>query len=424
MKKVWVAGEKVLYSDLNKCLQDDDKADAYVANTAGYLTCGSAGALANFTSLASGANDGAFKTTIDGVEYDISALLQISDETLADQITQATNDSYYNLITGTCSQSFKIATSQATISSITLYTSVASTLVTVSLYKGTPFAGTLIESKTIDSPSGVTTYTFDNEVSVYAGDDYYWTVSTDETNACSVGRADTNVYSDGEAYENSTVKTYDFRFIITGSSLTDVSSLDEVATAIQNAIQSATNSPGTVEYDTDHFIITSGTAGTSSEVSVLSSPDSGTDISGSSYLNGADGTATQGTGGEGKVVSLDEDGKINEDLIPTEVSIDSFTETAIHLTSGITDNAWYDWDLSALIPSTAKYVDIVNGVATNGDNYIGARKDGSSVDRKVRAYYGNVAFKVSVIDSKIIEVFHTDVSDAGTNRFTITGYYE
>jgi hypothetical protein len=77
-------------------------------------------------------------------------------------------------------------------------------------------------------------------------------------------------------------------------------SMTDVATLIQTKIRAITGATETVSYDaaTYKFTITSSTTGTESQVSVLSTSTGtvGTDISGANYLNGASGTATQGTG--------------------------------------------------------------------------------------------------------------------------------
>lgn len=77
-------------------------------------------------------------------------------------------------------------------------------------------------------------------------------------------------------------------------------SMTDVATLIQTKIRAITGATETVSYNaTDYkFTITSSTTGTESQISVLSTSTGtvGTDISGANYLNGASGTATQGTG--------------------------------------------------------------------------------------------------------------------------------
>ena len=91
--------------------------------------------------------------------------------------------------------------------------------------------------------------------------------------------------------------------------------LDDVATLIQNGLNLSTSEEETVEYDTDHFVITSYTDGLTSAVSVLSAPTTGVDISGSSYMNGVTGTTTAGTSDKGKVALLNDDGVIDSRLV-------------------------------------------------------------------------------------------------------------
>lgn len=87
---------------------------------------------------------------------------------------------------------------------------------------------------------------------------------------------------------------------ITGIDFTGVTDMDEVAAAIQAAVRAVTSGTETVEWDTDHFVISSGDATSSSAVSVTSavSGGAGTDISGvgaTAYLDGetAVGTVTK-----------------------------------------------------------------------------------------------------------------------------------
>jgi len=90
---------------------------------------------------------------------------------------------------------------------------------------------------------------------------------------------------------------------ITGIDFTGVTDMDDVASVLQAAIRAETGSEETVVWSTDHFIITSSTLGSTSEVSVAStiSGGSGTDISGAGASDWLDadvvgGTATAGTG--------------------------------------------------------------------------------------------------------------------------------
>lgn len=101
--------------------------------------------------------------------------------------------------------------------------------------------------------------------------------------------------------------------------------LDDVAANLQAAIRLVTGGEEIAEYDTDHFKITSGLAGTSSQILKLMSPSSGTDISGNGatpYLDMADNaTEVAGEGEDYNLVRLRQDGKISGDLVDTGIII-------------------------------------------------------------------------------------------------------
>jgi len=90
---------------------------------------------------------------------------------------------------------------------------------------------------------------------------------------------------------------------IIGIDFTGVGDMAGVATVLQNAIRAETGGLETVVWSTNHFVITSGTTGVGSEVSITStvSTPAGTDISGAGAADWLDadtgnGTATAGTG--------------------------------------------------------------------------------------------------------------------------------
>lgn len=99
---------------------------------------------------------------------------------------------------------------------------------------------------------------------------------------------------------------------VTGINFTGLLSLAAVATAIQTKLQAAYASVSftgaTVTYNatTEAFTITSGTVGGLSSVSQLSavSPTSGTDISGSGFMNGQSGTVNPGLSNIGDELAL------------------------------------------------------------------------------------------------------------------------
>lgn len=75
---------------------------------------------------------------------------------------------------------------------------------------------------------------------------------------------------------------------VTGLDFSDAESYDDIATAINGKLTGATCAYDETANDNQGgFLFTSNTTGATSKVSKLSSPSSGTDISGTSYLNGA-----------------------------------------------------------------------------------------------------------------------------------------
>ncbi len=87
-------------------------------------------------------------------------------------------------------------------------------------------------------------------------------------------------------YYKALTNTGKFAISVDGSDYTavnpdfsSVTSMADVATAIQTGIRAATSGSETCAWSTDHFVITSGTAGASGSISYLSTPASGVDIS-------------------------------------------------------------------------------------------------------------------------------------------------
>lgn len=73
--------------------------------------------------------------------------------------------------------------------------------------------------------------------------------------------------------------------------------LDGVATVIQTALRAVASGGytlATCEHENGQLVITSGTTGDSSRVTVMTAGTSGTDISGEGFLNGQNGTVTDG----------------------------------------------------------------------------------------------------------------------------------
>jgi len=89
-----------------------------------------------------------------------------------------------------------------------------------------------------------------------------------------------------------------FSIVIDGTTLnisvnfSGVSSMDNVASKIQEAIRSASSRYETVTWQTDHFIIRSGSTSSTSSIGYTTTYSGGTDISGSSWLACNSGSAT------------------------------------------------------------------------------------------------------------------------------------
>ena len=85
-----------------------------------------------------------------------------------------------------------------------------------------------------------------------------------------------------------------------------------------------------------------------------------------------------------------------------------------------TANVWEDWDISALVPSFVKAVLVTIHTATVVAIVVGARKDGSALDRKL-ALGENATFTLLVecSASRIIEIW----GSATNGKFRISGYW-
>ena len=85
-------------------------------------------------------------------------------------------------------------------------------------------------------------------------------------------------------------------------------------------------------------------------------------------------------------------------------------------------SAWEDWDLSATLPAGTLYADIV--IVTVSVDSVGARKNGSAVERKVTPAAASKEFSFNMlteVDSgRIVEIY----SDSRLNSyFYVTGYW-
>lgn len=153
---------------------------------------------------------------------------------------------------------------------------------------------------------------------------------------------------------------------------------NDIATALQTAIQTATSSTETVAWSTDHFVVTSATANRTSSVLQFTAPTTGTDISGAGYLDlGANATEVAGDGDENRLVKTDEDGLLSSDLLdgvdgsglvnlPTTVA-STVSDTASETLSSYDGGSFNTVTDTVTIPADANII-IVKGSHTGLDN--------------------------------------------------------
>jgi hypothetical protein len=92
---------------------------------------------------------------------------------------------------------------------------------------------------------------------------------------------------------------------------------------------------------------------------------------------------------------------------------------------------WEDWDLSGVIPAGAKYVDVIirQTITVGTARYVGARKKGSDVDRRITLLGTDgvqlaIHFTVELPPSRIIQTYQSWGSGAGEDiRQYVTGYW-
>ena len=305
--------------------------------TAGYLTGGtSPSAYTVFEALRAGANNGKIKASINGVVYDNIAVdlndspsISASETTLlnylSDTIAGYTDQVYPNnsQYVGQCFNSGNAEVISSIEVNVYSYTGNNGQVI-YELRQGNGVAGTLlgsIQSGTI-TPNGNVKLTFGTQIAVSKNTDYTilvkWYRSAGGTYA-NLGVRYSNNTSSGYYPRSSTADTTKRMIFAVYSKGKVIASNSDVAVCVQAAIRTATGKTETVIYDTDHFVITSSTAGRNSKVLKFMSPTTGTDISGAGatpYLDMADnGVETFGDGDDYKLVRFDKDGKLPQ--LPT-----------------------------------------------------------------------------------------------------------
>lgn len=143
-----------------------------------------------------------------------------------------------------------------------------------------------------------------------------WDLSTASTSdSATITFNESNIVSIFFKPDGSKMYSAKYTYIHQYSTGTVIESFSEIATRFQSAIRALTGKTETVEYDTDHFIITSATKNRKSQVLKLMTPSTGTDISGAGatpYLDCADNaTETLGTGEDYNLVRLNSNGELD-----------------------------------------------------------------------------------------------------------------
>ncbi len=337
-KKTFVAGDKLLASELTENFTDLEPIDAYEVKTAGYLTGGdSPSALSVFNALAQGDNDGKFDITIDGQDYnDVLVNLASRDYTPVNKIeisgnTERRLESPHNGTAYGTGQTITIPSGMTTLEGFSVQSRSNSGGVKTWQFEiwDTPdrVGGTLLGSQggiSIGAYGGTGTFTLSTPIEVEAGDTFYCHIYPQSGGDVRLMYG-TNTYTGGQMYTGATPTLFsggnaDFNIKVQGEGVASFTSFADIATKIQKAIRAVTGESETVEYDTDHFKITSTMIGSDSNVSQLSSPSTGTDISGAgatAYLDCAsNAVATQGTTPTGgKVIKTASDGKVDPTLV-------------------------------------------------------------------------------------------------------------
>ncbi|MBA7498883.1 hypothetical protein ES704_01621 [subsurface metagenome] len=98
----------------------------------------------------------------------------------------------------------------------------------------------------------------------------------------------------------------------------------------------------------------------------------------------------------------------------------SGSDNTTHAAQGGTDGAWVVWDLGGIVPSKTVSV-LVNIHKLGASDQCGARKSGSSADRKIYITKdGSASLITEVGSNRKIEIEADDTSDGDV--FSIVGY--
>jgi len=312
---------------------------SYTASTYSKLDCGnSPSATTVFDTLVNtGGNDGALDITIDATSFNDVPIDFKNLGTEAAVITQSTNNMNIDS-TGLFGQSFTAPSGCYVITNIGIGWQGGGTALTISLIVrsgSTIGSGTILyqATKSVGGGGGIQSWSID-QIDCEPGDTFNFTAIKNGGGTNYARYQNTNVYAGGNLYRTGAEQTgEDLQFSVNGLSHQALST-SLIASKLQSGIRSFTGKQVACSYETDHYVIATGTPGPDGSISVLSSPSSGTDISGAGatpYLDGETGrgTVTSGTGDGGKVSLLNDSGKIDSDFIDGTDSVNTATAGAL-----------------------------------------------------------------------------------------------
>lgn len=98
----------------------------------------------------------------------------------------------------------------------------------------------------------------------------------------------------------------------------------------------------------------------------------------------------------------------------------SGSDNTTHESQGGTDGAWVDWYLGTIVPLNTLSV-LVNIHKLGASDQCGARKKGSSADRKIHITKDGSASLLAEVDNRTIQIEADDTSDGDV--FSIVGYW-
>jgi len=187
---------------------------------------------------------------------------------------------------------------------------------------------------------------------------------------------------------------------------------NDIAYSVESAIRAATGSMETVVYNVDHFKITSATLRRSSKILKLTTPSTGTDISGAGdvpYLDMADNaTETQGTGEEYRLVRIGSDNLLPVAILPKATIVASDTLQGFANTERTETGTAYTKKKEILIARTG-VIRVKFDLKSSSSTICYGRvyKNGSAIgtERSQGPSYATYTEDISVVAGELIQLY-------------------